>query len=397
MRRLIPLAICLTFAGPGTLAAQTDHDHAAHDTAPAQPAATAWEWSWDANAFAGWNYQRRKFRDFSTLESQNWLMGAGERELADGRLALRAMLSFEPFTLQRIGSPQVFQTGETYEQAPLVDYQHPHDLFMGLGTQYTRPLGRATLLGAVDLVGSPSIGPAAFMHRPSAIENPQAPLSHHYLDSTHITPGVIRGGVGLGSWSADASWFRGREPDENRLDLDLGALDSTAARVSWNRGSWSAQVSGARLIQPEALAPYDAKRLSASLAYSTGNENRGIAWLAAFGQNLEAYLFEANLRLTTKTTVYTRAESVAKSILDAGFHPPNAFHRHRQSQVGAVTIGYVRDVLRSRAGGFGAGVDVTGYVVPANLEEPYGSPVSVHVFLRYRAPRPQIGAPVHVH
>jgi hypothetical protein len=139
------------------------------------------------------------------------------------------------------------------------------------------------------------------------------------------------------------------------------------------------------------------------VAYSTGDETGGVAWLAAFGQNreihgnLEAYLFEANVRTSATTTIYTRVESVAKSILDAGFHPPNAFHRHRQSQVGALTIGYVRDVLRSRAGGFGAGVDVTGYLVPANLEEPYGSPVSLHMFLRYRTRRPSPDTPVHVH
>jgi len=223
------------------------------------------------------------------------------------------------------------------------------------------------------------------------------------MDSTHITPGVVRGGIAAGDWRAEASWFRGREPDENRLDLDLGALDSTAARLSWTHGPWSAQLSGAMLTQPELLAPYDARRLSASLAYAIGDDTRGIAWLAAFGQNreihgnLEAYLFEANIRASARTTVYTRVESVAKSILDAGFHPPNLFHRHRQSQVGAFTIGYVRDVLRTRAGGFGAGVDVTGYHVPANLAEPYGSPVSFHMFLRYRAPRLPAGAPVHVH
>ena len=234
------------------------------------------------------------------------------------------------------------------------------------------------------------------MHRPSAMENPQAPLSHHYMDSTHITPGVLRGGITAGEWRAEVSRFRGREADENRLDIDLGALDSTAARLSWNRGPWSAQVSGAMLTQPELLTPYDARRLTASVAYSAGDDTRGIAWLASFGQNreihgnLEAYLFEANVRASATTTVYTRLESVAKSILDAGFHPPNAFHRHRQSQVGALTLGYVRDVLRSRAGGFGAGVDVTGYVVPANLEEPYGSPLSFHMFLRYRAPRPRL-------
>jgi hypothetical protein len=194
-----------------------------------------------------------------------------------------------------------------------------------------------------------------------------------------------------------------REPDENRLDLDLGALDSTAARLSWTRGPWYAQVSGALLTQPELITPYDAKKVSASLAYTTGDDTRGVAWMAAFGQNreihgnLEAYLLEATVRVSAMTTAYTRIESVAKSILDAGFHPPGTFHRHRQSQVGALTIGYVRDVLRTRAGGFGAGVDVTGYLVPSNLMEPYGSPVSFHMFLRYRTPRPPAGAPGHVH
>ena len=379
-------------------------EHAAH-AAPAPQASVAprWQWTVDSNAFFGFNYQYRKFRDFSAWESQNWVMGMARRAAGRGTVVVTSMLSLEALTLRDIGSPQVFQTGETFRRAPLIDYQHPHDLFMGLGAQYSRPFGRATLLGSVDLVGSPSIGPVAFMHRPSAIENPQVPLSHHYMDSTHITPGVLRGGIGVGNWRAEASWFRGREPDEDRLDLDLGAMDSAAARVWWNRGPWSAQISGARMAQPEQLAPYDARRLSASLGYSTGDDTSGIAWLAAFGQNreihgnLEAYLFEANLRVTAKTTVYTRAESVAKSILDAGFHPPNAFHRHRQSQVGALTVGYVRDVLRNRAGGFGAGVDVTGYLVPANLEEPYGSPVSFHVFLRYRAPRPLVAAPIHVH
>jgi hypothetical protein len=384
------------------LDASAQDGHAAH-AAPAPQAAPQWQWAIDSNAFFGFNYQHRKFRDFSAWESQNWMMAAGRRAAAGGTVVVSSMLSLEALTLRDLGSPQVFQTGETFRRAPLIDYQHPHDLLMGLGGEYSRPVGRATIQGALDLVGSPSLGPGAFMHRASAIENPQAPLSHHYMDSTHITPGVVRGGIAAGAWRAEASWFRGREPDENRLDIDLGALDSTAARLSWTRGPWSAQLSGAMLTQPELLAPYDARKLSASLAYATGDDTRGIAWLAAFGQNreihgnLEAYLFEANIRASARTTVYTRVESVAKSILDAGFHPPNLFHRHRQSQVGALTVGYVRDVLRTRAGGFGAGVDVTGYLVPSNLKDPYGSPVSFHLFLRYRAPRPLAGAPAHVH
>jgi hypothetical protein len=399
MATLIVLA--LICAAP----AQAQDEHAGHVAAAPQDTAVTpgWQWTVDSKAFFGFNYQYRKFRDFNAWESQNWVMATGRRDAARGTVVLSSMLSLEALTLRDIGSPQVFQTGETFRRAPLIDYQHPHDLFMGLGAEYRRTLDRVSLSGGLDLVGSPTLGPIAFMHRPSGSENPQAPLSHHHMDSTHITPGVVRGGVTVGEWRAEGSWFKGREPDENRLDLDLGALDSTAARLSWRRGPWYAQVSGALLTQPELITPYDAKKVSASLAYTTGDDTRGIAWMAAFGQNrevhgnLEAYLLEANLRLSAMTTVYTRIESVAKSILDAGFHPPGTFHRHRQSQIGALTIGYVRDVLRTRAGGFGAGVDVTGYLVPSNLKEPYGTPMSFHMFLRYRAPRPPAGAPVHVH
>jgi hypothetical protein len=203
------------------------------------------QWTADANVFFGLNYQHREFWDFSTRESQNWMIAGAERRSTTDRIRASAMLSFEPFTLHDLGSPQVFQTGETFHNAPLIDYQHPHDLVMGLGGDYERTAGRATLIVGADLVGSPTLGPAPFMHRPSAIENPQAPLSHHYMDSSHITPGVVRAGVGLHAWRLEGSWFHGREPDEDRFDLDVGKLDSYAARVSWTRGPWNAQVSAA--------------------------------------------------------------------------------------------------------------------------------------------------------
>jgi len=129
-----------------------------------------------------------------------------------------------------------------------------------------------------------------------------------------------------------------------------------------------------------------------------------VAWLAAFGQNreihgnLEAYLFEATIRPTPMNGVYTRVESVAKDILDVGFHPRGGvFHRHRQSQVGAFTIGYIRDLLTMQAGTLGVGTDITAYAVPANLKESYGSPLSFHVFVRYRAPLTASPAGGHVH
>jgi len=312
---------------------------------------------------------------------------------------LHTMLSFEPWTVQPLGSPQVFQTGETYKQAPLIDYQHPHDLFMGLGTDYTHSSGRVSYVIGADVVGSPTLGPVAFMHRPSAYGNPQAPLSHHYLDSTHITPGVVRGTIAVDGFGVGASWFRGEEPDENRKDIDLGALNSYALQLSWTRGPWSAQASGARLHDPEIITPADADRYTASVAYTRGPAGAAphgegsaphlAALFFAFGQNREihgnfdAYLFEGTLTVGARGLIYTRAESVDKDILDAGFHPRGVFHRHRHSRVGALTVGYLWDFLRTRAGTFGVGADVTVYSVPLNLRDAYGAPSSYHVFVHY--------------
>ena len=370
----------------------------AQQPTPDQPAPSAWQWSTDGRVFFGFNYQRRRFTDFDSWESQNWFMGSGERALQGGTLTLQSMFSLEPFTLHDIGSPQVFQTGEMFRGAPIIDYQHPHDLVMGLGAEYRRPLGRGTLIVGADVAGAPTLGPPVFMHRPSATEIPHPPLAHHHLDSTHITPGVLRGGVEAGPWRIEGSWFHGREPDDNRTDFDLGALDSAALRLSWTRDGWSAQVSGAYLTQPEAVTPFDAKRITASVGWTSGAGR--LAWFAAVGQNreihgnLEAYLFEATLRASPADIVYTRLESVAKDILDVGFHP-GAFHRHRQSQVGALTAGYVRDWWRGSGGAIGTGADVTGHLVPANLVESYGAPVSFHAFVRYRFP--QRAGQLHTH
>jgi hypothetical protein len=209
-------AAAVTLALTASLAhAQQPDDHSQHRPPTASP--SAWQWHVEANAFFGYNYQHRKFTDFDEWESQNWLMASAERAVSRTRLRLKAMTSFEPFTLRAIGSPQVFQTGETFERTALIDYQHPHDLLMGLGAELRVPAGRLTTILGADLVGSPTLGPPAFMHRPSAIENPQSPLAHHHLDATHITPGVIRAGIEARGFRIEASLFQGREPDEDRL------------------------------------------------------------------------------------------------------------------------------------------------------------------------------------
>jgi hypothetical protein len=371
-----------------TVFAQSEHQH--HSTPGPD---SVWQWSWDANVFAGWNYQYRKFRDFQEIESQNWFMGGLQRRLPTGTFEVNTMISLEPFTIQPLGSPQVFQTGETYQQAPLVDYQHPHDLIMGLGATYTRQIGNgSSLIGRAALVGSPALGPTPFMHRPSASENPSVPLSHHQLDATHISSGVLSVGARRQSFALEGSWFHGGESDERRTDLDVGSLDSWSLRMRWQRSGWEAQASGGRLTSPERINPFnDVTRLTASLGY-TSTDGR-LAAFAAWGHNrevhgnLDAYLLEATYRPRLRNAWFTRLELVTKDILGPGRHTPGETHLHPHSRVGAGTLGYVFDVLQSARGTLGVGGDVTAYLVDENLRDNYGAPLSLHVFLRYRPTR----------
>ena len=250
--RVLAALVVVGLVGGSTAQAQSEHVHMM-TSAPAEP---AWVWSWDANVFAGVNYQLRKFTDFNRVESQNWLMGAGERRVGRELFRLHSMLSFEPFTIQALGSPQVFQTGETYQDAPLIDYQHPHDLVMDLGADWARPVPRGRVFIELYAVGAPALGPIAFMHRASAVDNPTAPLGHHQMDATHISHGVATAGIQQGTVSFEGSWFHGAEPDENRTAVEFGRLDWYSGRLSWKRNGWDAQVSAAHLTAPEWVEPF---------------------------------------------------------------------------------------------------------------------------------------------
>ena len=308
------------------------------------------------------------------VESQNWLMTMASRTAGRGTLTFRSAFSFEPFTMRAVGSPQLLQTGETFKNRRLIDYQHPHDLFMALGSEYRRPVDDWMVRVGVDLVGAPSIGPPVFMHRPSAAENPQATLGHHNVDATHITHGVVKAGVERGIVGFEVSWFQGREPDEDRIGLDLDVPDSWAARLSWTIGPGSAQVSSAWLNEPEPLEPGDVTRLTASVGYTRTSGDRSTAIFVAWGQNREvfgvfdAYVAEATIRPNAKNAFYGRAEVVDKSILGGGVHIPGVVHRHPESRVGAFTVGYVRDLVVGRYGRLGLGADVTRYRIAENLK-----------------------------
>ena len=372
------------------LAAPANAQHEHHQV----PTTPGWSWSADSSVFLTGNLQVREFRDFYQFESQNWFMGMATRSAGAGTFALHTMFSLEPFTMRDLGSAQVFQTGETFAGAPLIDYQHPHDLFMALSASYERPAGRSVLMLHGGLVDAPALGPTAYMHRASASLQPTAPLTHHQLDSTHITHGAITGGARIGVWQLEASVFQGRESDEDRIGLDLGPLDSYSLRGSWIRRGTRAQVSIGFLDDPHASEPGDVTRITASFEHEGALAARASAVTVAWGQNRgqfsneDGVLAEAVVGLTPRGRIYLRGEIAEKHILEAGgFHPPGLQHPHVLSVIKALTGGYQHSLLtRAGAGAMwtlAVGGDITGYVTPANLALAYGRPVSVHVYGRW--------------
>jgi hypothetical protein len=386
-RRTLALVCAFLLAACRAAAQDAPAHHHHEDKDP------GWTWMADANLIFGFNDQQRKLTPFQSWESQNWAMLSGLHRAGRGTITILGMVSLEPFTIPAEGSPQLFQTGESYKQVPLVNYQHPHDLVMALGATYQVTKGDVTVTAGADLVGSPTLGPTAFMHRESARDNPQVPLTHHWLDSTHITPGVLRGGVGYRGFVLEASAFRGAEPDDNRLNIERPRIDSWAVRLGWTQGPWSAQVSGGFLKQPEWFEPYDVTRITASLSYDGTIKSKPVAATVAWGGNREfngfngnndGYLAEGRIRATDVSTVYGRVEGADKELFGLGLHPRGFSHRHTYFRVYAFTAGYIRDLPVVRWGRLGIGADATTYTMPPDLLPFYDGSHSFHLFVRWR-------------
>src|SRR5205809_7429000 len=314
-------------------------------------------------------------RGVTKFESANWFMPMAYHKLGKGTLQLRGMFSAEPFTFPRGGSPLLFQTGETYKGQPLIDRQHPHDLFMELSAQYTLPLGdRATWFAYIGYPGEPALGPVAFMHRTSASENSSATLSHHLQDSTHISFGVLTTGFTYRWFKLEGSIFNGREPDENRYNFEAHPWNSRSVRLSLapNR-NWSMQISHGFLRHPEALEPGDVRRTTASISYNRPFNRGNWATSVIWGRNhlnspdkvgnLNGYTAESTVNFLDRNYLYTRLELVDKDDLlrPAERAKLGIKQDHPSFRIGAYTFGGVRDIWKSDRLSMGIGSDLTFY------------------------------------
>lgn len=358
--------------------------------------AMAGGWSLDlhANVFAGYD-DHASDRGDEQLLSINWLMGMARHPLGDGDVTLRAMLSLEPFTVGKDGYPLLLQTGEAVDGMPLHDRQHPHDLFMELAARARQAISETVGLELyVAPSGEPAIGPPAFPHRFTAMANPLAPLGHHWQDATHISFGVLTAGVFTRTLKLEGSWFNGREPDEDRYDLDFRTPDSFAARLTVNpTAETSAQVSWARLDSPEALEPeVSVQRATASIMWNHLRSDHDLALLGLVGRNdpsigpaTNAGLAEGSLMLGSAHTIFTRAELLEKTGHDLALP---ADLEDRTFGMASVSAGYVYDATKLGAVVPGLGFVATVDRIGEELAPFYGTrtPWGGMVFVRLRAP-----------
>src|SRR5437899_784408 len=328
------------------------------------------------------------------IDAPNWFMAMYSHPLGDStQIGARLMMSLDPLTETGRGYPLLFQSGESWHDQPLHDRQHPHDLFdelsVSLSQKFDHDLSAYIYFG---YPGEPALGPPTFMHRPSAMDDPDAPLGHHWQDSTHVTFGVATAGVAWNNVKIEGSIFTGREPDENRYNFDEPDFDSYSGRISWNpTRNLALQVSYGYIESPEALEPaLNRHRTTASVIYNLplgqdSNWSNTFVW----GRNhdtgegkTQSFLVESDYQ-RGRDTVYLRWERVEKSGHELVLKPPDESHIF---PVSGYTIGYVRDLSHGNGLDVGLGTQFTINDRPDRLDRYYGDDLgyAFQFFLRIR-------------
>ncbi|HUJ13217.1 MAG TPA: hypothetical protein VL284_05430 [Thermoanaerobaculia bacterium] len=321
-----------------------------------------WMLMWHGAAFLTQVVQTDRGGD--GLFAANWIMGTAERHLAGGELRLRSMFSLEPATIPKGGYPEWFQSGEG-----LINHQHAHDFFMELSAEFAVDLGHQTAgyLYAAP-VGDPALGPAAFPHRVSSLEIPQAPLAHHLEDSTHVASNVITIGAKQNEFGLALSGFHGREPDNsNRWDINGGSIDSWSVRGTWDpTPNVTAQVSTGHLRNPEAQEPGSIQRTTASATYFSDGLAASViwGWNHRSSSDTNGLTIEGSWKFNVSNYLTGRVEVLKKEEFEG--------------TIKALTGGYTKDVYKSKLLLGGVGGNVT-------LSDAGGAhQVSVYAFVRVR-------------
>jgi len=354
-------------------------------------------WMFHGSVFLRYNNQQltqQTSRSGTSVDAPNWMMAMYNRQVGkNGLFSFSGMFSLDALTVGKGGYPLLFQSGEAYKGVPLVDKQHPHDLFSELSVSYSQRLSRKVdVFGYFGYPDEPALGPVAFMHRNSAMNDPDAPLGHHWQDATHITFGVATLGIRLDKVLLEASSFTGREPDENRYDFDRMHFDSYSWRVSYNPvAAWSFQVSQGYIQSPEVLRPSEnVWRYTASASYATPVSETGQYFTGSLvwgmndegnGHREQSVLLEATRQLP-KQAVYGRYEFVQKSSEELNLE---SLYGDTRFDIHKLTLGTNHQLWELSGFNLLVGAQVSLNVAPASLQPLYGKlPMAGEIYLQVR-------------
>jgi hypothetical protein len=321
-------------------------------------------------------------------------------------LAVDFMGTVEKWTLPKNGYPELLQIGEEREDgSPFLDDQHPHSSpVMGLTFSDTVSLpgflsgdsedGRknhAKIWFAPR--GESTDGPIAFMHRPTGMVNPDAPLGHHIgQDVGHISSTVLGVSMRLARTTVEVSAFHGAEPNPEAVDLPMGTIDSYAARVTEQFARhFFAMASAAYVKSPEPSEPQldHIWRYSAS-AYGDASISEGwtlhetLIWglINNYDQASSLNSFANEFWLNKDAyNFWGRLEVLQRTPRELAITSTDDINRGRW--VTAATLGYTQRLAQWEAAELGLGVSVTKDFLPAEFESTYGGdPLTAKIFLQ---------------
>lgn len=347
--------------------------------------------------FLGFSYlifdNQRGPRGDAKLFDENMFMFMAQKDWNKTTFAFRSMFSFEPFTIGKCGYPLLLQNGETCDGVTeLIDRQHPHDLFMELALVATYRFNECgSYFLYAGLPGEPALGPPVYIMRYASEYIPEAPLGHHWMDSTHITFGVITAGFVYNGFKCEVSGFRGREPDQDRYDIEKPKIDSYSIRVSWNpTENWALQASYGFLKSPEQLHPEkNIGRTVYSVLYNKPFwQDSNLQMCAIVGINdekpgnrLPAFLLDTTIEFHECHMIFNRIEALKKNDL---FQEPDPL-AHKVIPVKKVTIGYIYEFITGKHLKWGLGGLLDFPMVDNRAAaKRYGSDTSYMLFLQMR-------------
>lgn len=346
------------------------------------------DWSFMLHGFVTGNYDHQGGNAGDTsFFSANMLSGMLTKYVNSWTFGFRGMLSLEPLTVQGDGYPLLLQIGETADGTThLINYQHPHDLFMELALTTSYALSdRSSIFAYFGLPGEPALGPPVFMHRASGVEIQEAPITHHWMDSTHITYGVGTLGFTWNNWKLDGSIFTGQEPDQHRWNIEKPTFDSYSGRLTFNwRDSMSLQGSYGYLNDPEQIDPIPhSQRIIFSWMHhkkwSSVQLDTTEAWArkinASPGNTLDSFLIETTAHLFENHIAYLRYQFADEDELLETSTEVETVHK--------ITLGYTYDFFNEYHTRWGIGGLTSFHILPSSYDTTYGEgPVSFMVYLR---------------